>query len=95
MTASGTDRIGSGAFRLSRLETLVLSNGVTAIGDSAFASSEISTLVIPSTVSEIDIHAFFSAENLKEVFVEKGSVAELFLRADGKERIIRVVPSLF
>ncbi|MBO8435654.1 MAG: leucine-rich repeat protein [Spirochaetes bacterium] len=95
VTASGTDRIGSGAFRLSRLETLVLSNGVTAIGDSAFASSAISTLVIPSTVSEIDIHAFFSAENLKEVFVEKGSVAELFLRADGKERIIRVVPSLF
>lgn len=95
VTATGTDRIGSGAFRFSKIDTLIISHGATAIGDSAFASSQISSLVIPSTVSEIDVHAFFQAESLKEVFVEKGSVAELFLRADGKESILKVVPSLF
>ena len=95
VTPSGTDRIGDGAFRRSQLRTLVISQGVTAIGNSAFEDSSITTLVIPPTVTDIGVHALYGAKNLKTVIAEKGSVAEIFLRGEGRSDMLHVLPSLF
>ena len=95
ITPSGTDRIGEGAFRGSRVHTLVLSEGVSAIGNNAFERSEISTLIIPSSVTDIALHALYGAEKLRRVIVEKGSVGEIFLRGENRGDIMEVHPSLF
>lgn len=95
ITPSGTDRIGEGAFRGSKLRTLVITPGVTAIEDSAFENSEITTIYIPQSVTDISLHALYGARNIKMIAVEKGSVAEMFLRGEGKSDILSVIPSLF
>ena len=95
ITPSGTDRIGEGAFRGARLKTLFISPGVTAIENSAFENSEITAIYIPQSVTDISLHALYGARNLKMVAVERGSVAEMFLRGEGKSEILCVIPSLF
>ena len=95
VTPIGTDRIGEGAFRGAPVHTLVLSNGVTAIGNNAFENSDITTLIIPSSVTDIGVHALFGAKKLKCVIVEKGSVAEIFLRGENRNEIMSVLPTLF
>ena len=95
MPPSGTDRIGEGAFRGAAIRTLILSSGVTAIGNSAFENSDISVLVIPSSVTDIGVHALYGARKLCKVIVEKGSVGEIFLRGEGRDDMISVIPSLF
>ncbi len=95
LTPAGTERIGSGAFRSSLLETLVIDSGVCSIGDAAFEDSSISTLVIPQSVADISIRAFYGARKLRKVIVRKGSVAELMLRSEGKDDLIAISSSLF
>ena len=95
MTASGTDGIGDNAFRYSRVKTLIVSPGVVHIGNSAFEGSEITTLVIPSSVTDIAVHALYGARKLEKVIVERGSVGEIFLRGEGRDDILSVLPSLF
>jgi uncharacterized repeat protein (TIGR02543 family) len=50
--------IGKGAFSLSSLTDLTISEGITTIGDSAFQHNSISELILPSTVTSIGALAF-------------------------------------
>lgn len=95
VTPTGTDRIGRGAFRNARIKTLVLSPGVTGIDNNAFEGSSITTLVIPSSVTDIAVHSLFGADSIGTIFAEKGSVAEIFLRGEGRSDRVRIIPSFF
>ena len=95
VTPEGTMGIGDGAFRGSRLKTLVIAEGVSAIGNAAFEGSSITSLVIPASVRDIGVRALSGAKNLRSVFVRNGSVAEIFLRGEGRDDLIKRTGSLF
>lgn len=95
LTPDGTDRIGEGAFRFSGPKILVIGDGVTAIGAGAFEGSPIEVMIIPPSVTEISVHALYGAKRLKEIHVRKASIAEMFLRGEGRDDLIRTAPSFF
>ena len=80
---------------LKTLKTLVIAEGVSAIGNAAFEGSSITSLVIPASVRDIGVRALSGAKNLRSVFVRNGSVAEIFLRGEGRDDLIKRTGSLF
>lgn len=57
--------IGAGAFRTSRLKSVVIPEGVTKIGKGAFQScNQLESVTIPSSITQIEPNAFQNCPNL-------------------------------
>ena len=61
----GTEAIGDGAFRDSRISEVLIPNTITTIGSTAFDRSSISALEIPNSVTFIGTNGFNSCSNLE------------------------------
>ena len=95
VTPLGMKKIAREAFASSALKTLVINGGCTEIAEDAFLDSSLSYLVIPDSVTAISVHAFHGAASLKEIHVQKGSIAEIFLRGEGLGHLLKVSERLF
>lgn len=95
VTPLGMKKIAREAFASSVLKTLVINGGCTEIAEDAFLDSSLSYLVIPDSVTAISVHAFHGAASLKEIHVQKGSIAEIFLRGEGLGHLLKVSERLF
>ena len=79
----GVKTIGGGAFSDSKLETVILSNGVTSIGRTTFWSClELKELTIPASVIKIDDLAFGSY-NYEMTRIDVASDNKKFASIDG------------
>ncbi len=86
---NGTAAIADGAFRGAGVRAVVIPSGLTAIGREAFAESAITSIMLPMSILNIDMMAFYGAENIKEIYVERASTADVFLQAGTlKSRIV-------
>lgn len=86
---NGTAAIADGAFRGAGVRAVVIPSGLTAIGREAFAESAITSIMLPMSILNIDMMAFYGAENMKEIYVERASTADVFLQAGTlKSRIV-------
>ena len=63
----------------SRLQTVVLPNGIKKIGMNAFEQSSIKTINIPKTVTDIEIDAFLKSGALSKVDFEENRTVDLNL----------------
>ncbi len=91
MVPRGTFSIASHAFSLSRIKVVVLPSTLVHIEGEAFADSEIECLVIPSSVSDVDIRGLYGMEKLESVYVEAGSIADVYLAGSPKRRYIETI----
>ena len=79
MVPKGTVSIAAGSFRGSSIRTLILPSSVLHIEAEAFAASAIEELVIPMTVVDMDIRALYGMERIRKIWVERRSVAAVYL----------------
>lgn len=85
-------RVSDRAFKGAELRTLVLSEGVEELGSEAFLGSSVETLSLPSSLRRIDLRALSGMEALKELWIARGSYAEVFLSALPGEFSVRFIP---
>lgn len=70
---NGVEKIVGGAFSLSNLKNIIISDSVTYIGYCAFSyCTSITDITIPDSVTKLGMMLFWGCENLKNVTVGKG-----------------------
>ena len=81
--------IDDGTFQYSKIENIVIPDGVTYIGASAFAHSYISSIELGHGISEISEGCFCNTSNLKEIIIPN-SVIEIDVNAFSSSKIENV-----
>ena len=85
----GTSSIADEAFRDASIMCVQLPSGITSIGREVFAGSSIGAVSLPLSLVNIDMMAFDGADSIREMHVDRGSAADVFLQARHmKNRIV-------
>ena len=77
----GTSSIADEAFRDASIMCVQLPSGITSIGREVFAGSSIGAISLPLSLVNIDMMAFDGADSIREMHVDRGSAADVFLQA--------------